>query len=131
MPTLIIVQVGLGRAMSDLDNNDLLERIEANKMSGVASSRSYIGSLDNQGCRSPIHDGRSYREAMRSHRSLSDATMNGDSPYTAFTRRTSMRSRGDRDRFGYDYPNASLSKRTLYDLSNNTYPIPDLPSLPP
>ena len=38
MPTLIIVQVGLGGAVNDFEANDALSRVEANKI----AHRSYI-----------------------------------------------------------------------------------------
>jgi len=53
MPTLIIVQVGLGNAVNDFEANEALSRVEANKI----AHRSYI-----EGVQSVRESNRSFPE---------------------------------------------------------------------
>ncbi|KAJ2918088.1 hypothetical protein MD484_g2304, partial [Candolleomyces efflorescens] len=146
MPTLIIVQVGLGRAIHENERGGVgslnafssfdprrassgsnLHKplgMSLGSMGGGSASRTFIvnapsGDHDRQQREGggSIHDARSFREAIRSHR---DRTLSETSTINTTRSRRPASAR----RVSSTSTSASQKKQALYDMGNDNYTMP-------
>lgn len=131
VPTLIIVQVGLGRSVNDGSNdNEGVQRIENNRASMVAASRpSGIGAIDD-GPNSYLTQLRSVRSnSYYSNRSVSHELPDHRRSFRSISSRLSTGRKSQRSQLPsyIDTASTNASRRTLYDLRDrDSYTVPSL-----